>query len=171
MRFGNGPWSGLSGPPYPNWFARNPGPQCAGRRLSYLDMGLWLILTVKGLGSVIIRMGIHQLAHARTRDVPLLPSLQASPAGLPVALQAGGTLRPDKRHSVPPNSHGLTVRARSTDHVRLLLPPEPATDLGVGALLQSPLLPLALQPLKLFSDLSWRSPPFHNLWAEVREVS
>lgn len=40
--------------------------------------------------------------------------------------------------------------------------------LGVGALLQPPLLPLSLQPLELFPDFGWRSPPFHNLRAVRR---
>lgn len=45
----------------------------------------------------------------------------------------------------------------------------PAAHLRIGSLLQSPLFPLPLQPLKLFSDFSWSSPPFHNLWADRGE--
>lgn len=44
----------------------------------------------------------------------------------------------------------------------------PLAHLGVRSLLQPPLLPLSLQPLKLFPDFGWRSPPFHNLRAESR---
>lgn len=44
----------------------------------------------------------------------------------------------------------------------------PVAHLGIGALLQPPLFPFPLQPLKLLSDLSGRPPPFHDLRAEAR---
>lgn len=46
--------------------------------------------------------------------------------------------------------------------------PGPA-HLGVGSLLQPPLLPLSLQPLELFPDFGWRPPPLHDLRAEQEE--
>lgn len=49
----------------------------------------------------------------------------------------------------------------------VLASPAPA-HLGVGSLLQPPLLPLPLQPLKLLPDFGGRPPPFHNLRAEAR---
>lgn len=47
--------------------------------------------------------------------------------------------------------------------------PGPA-HLGVGSLLQPPLLPLSLQPLELFPDFGWRPPPLHDLRAGKRKA-
>lgn len=51
----------------------------------------------------------------------------------------------------------------------LARPAGPA-HLGVGALLQPPLLPLSLQPLELFPDFGRRSPPLHHLRAQQEDT-